>query len=122
MCVRQLKAVRRQFNEYETMTRTLLYMTLAFISYAVVVVVVLADDYITCRRVAILCEHNSACPHKFWPNPLLTSPPYGWVVWIPVHLYPARLEGGYFGFMCTVDPRSNAYGMFSMPYTPINVS
>ncbi|CAM9258383.1 unnamed protein product, partial [Scytosiphon promiscuus] len=53
VCVRQLKSVRKQFNEYETMKRTLLYTTVVLFSYAVVVVVFLGDDLTTQRRVAI---------------------------------------------------------------------
>ena len=56
MCARQLKTVRKQFNEYDTMKRTLLYMTITLLSYAGVVVVWLADDLVMQRRVAIFCE------------------------------------------------------------------
>eukprot|EP00903_Cladosiphon_okamuranus_P006656 g6499.t1 len=53
VCARQLKSVRRQFNEYDTMKRTLLYMTITLTSYAIVVVILLADDLVLQRRVAI---------------------------------------------------------------------
>lgn len=56
VCARQLKWVRKQFNEYETMKRTLLYMTIVLVSYGVVVLYLLADDAVTVRRVAIFCE------------------------------------------------------------------
>ncbi|CAM9272311.1 unnamed protein product [Ectocarpus sp. 4 AP-2014] len=54
VCIRRLKSVRKQFNEYQTMKRTLLYLTLALLSYALVVVVLLAGQHVTVRRVAIL--------------------------------------------------------------------
>lgn len=38
------------------MKRTLLYLTLALLSYALVVVVLLAGQHVTVRRVAMLCE------------------------------------------------------------------
>lgn len=44
VCARQLKSVRKQFNEYGTMKRTLLYMTSTLASY--VVFFLLADDYV----------------------------------------------------------------------------
>ncbi|CAM9905729.1 unnamed protein product, partial [Hapterophycus canaliculatus] len=53
VCARQLKSVRKQFNEYETMKRTLLYTSIALLSYPVVVLFVLGDDLTTQRRVAI---------------------------------------------------------------------
>lgn len=56
VCVRQLKSVRKQFNEYQTMKRTLLYTTGALFSYAGVVLFVLGDDLTMQRRVAIFCE------------------------------------------------------------------
>lgn len=56
VCIRRLKSVRKQFNEYRTMKRTLLYLTVALLSYALVVVVLLAGQHVTVRRVAILCE------------------------------------------------------------------
>lgn len=56
VCARQLKSVRKQFNEYDTMKRTLLYMTVTLMSYALVVVILLADDLVLQRRVAIFCE------------------------------------------------------------------
>ncbi|CAM9465258.1 unnamed protein product [Ectocarpus sp. 6 AP-2014] len=54
VCIRRLKSVRKQFNEYQTMKRTLLYLTLALLSYALVVVVLLAGQHVTVRRVAIV--------------------------------------------------------------------
>ncbi|CAN0505245.1 unnamed protein product, partial [Laminaria digitata] len=54
VCVRQLKSVRKQFNEYDTMKKTLFYITLALLSYALVVVVLLAGRHVTARRVSIV--------------------------------------------------------------------
>ncbi|CAN0273478.1 unnamed protein product, partial [Ectocarpus sp. 12 AP-2014] len=53
VCARQLKWVRKQFNEYETMKRTLLYMTITLASYGVIVVYLLADDLVLGRRVSV---------------------------------------------------------------------
>ncbi|CAM9969419.1 unnamed protein product, partial [Ectocarpus sp. 8 AP-2014] len=53
VCARQLKWVRKQFNEYEAMKRTLLYMTITLASYGVIVVYLLADDLVLGRRVSI---------------------------------------------------------------------
>eukprot|EP00904_Undaria_pinnatifida_P012482 jgi/Undpi1/8364/HiC_scaffold_25.g10832.m1 len=53
VCVRQLKLVRKQFNEYETLKRTLLLITIALLSYAVAVVVLLGDRPVIARRVSI---------------------------------------------------------------------
>ncbi|CAM9276032.1 unnamed protein product, partial [Pylaiella littoralis] len=53
VCARQLKWVRRQFNEYETMKRTLLYMTITLASYVGVVLFLLDGKYVLQRRVAI---------------------------------------------------------------------
>lgn len=55
VCIRRLKSVRRQFNEYQTMKKTLLCLTVALLSYALVVVVLLAGQHVIVRRVAILC-------------------------------------------------------------------
>ncbi|CBJ31531.1 signal transducer, putative [Ectocarpus siliculosus] len=54
VCTRQLKWVRKQFNEYETMKWTLSCLTLLLFSYAVVVVVVLDGQHVYVRRVAIV--------------------------------------------------------------------
>lgn len=62
VCARQLKTVRRQFNEYDAMKRTLLYMTITLLSYAVVVVFWLADDLVMQRRVAMFCESLFPAP------------------------------------------------------------
>ncbi|CAB1110198.1 unnamed protein product [Ectocarpus sp. CCAP 1310/34] len=53
VCARQLKWVRKQFNEYETMKRTLLYMTITLASYGVIVVYLLADNLVLGRRVSV---------------------------------------------------------------------
>ncbi|CAM9700874.1 unnamed protein product [Ectocarpus sp. 4 AP-2014] len=53
VCARQLKWVRKQFNEYDSMKRTLLYMTITLASYGVVVLFLLADDLTVSRRVAL---------------------------------------------------------------------
>eukprot|EP00904_Undaria_pinnatifida_P012481 jgi/Undpi1/8363/HiC_scaffold_25.g10831.m1 len=53
VCARQLKSVRKQFNEYQTMKRTLLCMTITLVSYAVVVLYLLADDLVLTRRVSL---------------------------------------------------------------------
>lgn len=58
VCVRQLKSVRKQFNEYETMKRTLLFMTITLTSFAVVVVVILAGDHVLQRRITMFCEFD----------------------------------------------------------------
>ena len=62
VCARQLKFVRKQFNEYDTMKRTLLYMTITLSSYALVVVILLADDLVLQRRVSIFCEWRRRLP------------------------------------------------------------
>lgn len=56
VCIRRLKSVRRQFNEFHIMKRTLSYLTVALLSYAVVVVVILNGQNTIVRRVAIFCE------------------------------------------------------------------
>lgn len=56
VCIRRLKSVRKQFNEYHIMKRTLSYLTAALLSYAGVVVVLLNGQNVLVRRVAILCE------------------------------------------------------------------
>ncbi|CAM9464833.1 unnamed protein product [Ectocarpus sp. 6 AP-2014] len=53
VCARQLKWVRKQFNEYDSMKRTLLYMTVTLASYGVVVLFLLADDLTVSRRVSV---------------------------------------------------------------------
>ncbi|CAM9739286.1 unnamed protein product, partial [Ectocarpus fasciculatus] len=53
VCARQLKWVRKQFNEYDSMKRTLLYMTITLASYGVAVLYLLADDLTVSRRVAL---------------------------------------------------------------------
>ncbi|CAM9633812.1 unnamed protein product [Ectocarpus sp. 13 AM-2016] len=53
VCARQLKWVRKQFNEYDSMKRTLLYMTITLASYGVLVLFLLADDLTVSRRVAL---------------------------------------------------------------------
>ncbi|CAB1105051.1 unnamed protein product [Ectocarpus sp. CCAP 1310/34] len=54
VCTRQLRWVRKQFNEYETMKWTLSCLTLLLFSYVVVVVVVLDNQHVYVRRVAIV--------------------------------------------------------------------
>lgn len=56
VCARQLKSVRKQFNEYDSMKRTLLCMTVTLASYAVIVLFLLADDLTVSRRVALFCK------------------------------------------------------------------
>ena len=56
VCARQLRTVRKQFNEYDTMKYTLLYMTIVLASYVGLVLFVLADDLVVQRRVAVFCE------------------------------------------------------------------
>lgn len=59
VCVRQLRWVRKQFNEYKEMTRTLLCVTLISVSYALVVVVALDSSHqMLARRLAIVCESS----------------------------------------------------------------
>ncbi|CAM9258459.1 unnamed protein product [Scytosiphon promiscuus] len=53
VCIRRLKTVRKQFNEYHTLTHTLMWLTVALLSYAVVVVVLLDGRHVVIRRVAI---------------------------------------------------------------------
>ena len=55
MCARQLKSVRRQFNEYGTMRRTLLGMTITIASYVAVLFLVGGDEVLQ-RRITIFCE------------------------------------------------------------------
>ncbi|CAM9832099.1 unnamed protein product [Ectocarpus sp. 12 AP-2014] len=55
VCVRQLRWVRKQFNEYKEMTRTLLCVSLISVSYALVVVVALDNSHqVLARRLAIV--------------------------------------------------------------------
>ncbi|CAM9705339.1 unnamed protein product [Ectocarpus fasciculatus] len=55
VCVRQLRRVRKQFNEYKEMTRTLLCLTLISFSYALVVVSFLDNSHhVLARRLAIV--------------------------------------------------------------------
>ncbi|CAN0194843.1 unnamed protein product, partial [Ectocarpus sp. 13 AM-2016] len=56
VCARQLRWVRKQFNEYETMKRTLSCLTLLLFSYAIVVAIVLDGHHSCVRRVAIVWE------------------------------------------------------------------
>ncbi|CAN0036855.1 unnamed protein product [Ectocarpus sp. 12 AP-2014] len=54
VCVRQLRWVRKQFNEYKEMTLTLLCVTLISVSYTLVVVVALDNSHqVLARRLAI---------------------------------------------------------------------
>eukprot|EP00903_Cladosiphon_okamuranus_P006660 g6502.t2 len=53
VCIRKLKSVRKQFNEYQAMKHTLLCLTVTLVSYAVVVVVLLDGQFVIIRRVAI---------------------------------------------------------------------
>lgn len=60
VCVRQLKWVRKQFNEYEKTRRTQIYMSVTLASY-VVVALLLADDHpVLQRRINIFCERFAA--------------------------------------------------------------
>ena len=68
VCVRQLKSVRRQFNEYDDLKRTLFYITVALLSYAFVVVILLAGRHVTVRRVSIVCEYRLAHGPKEAPG------------------------------------------------------
>lgn len=61
VCARQLKWVRKQFNEYETMKRTLLYMTITLASYVIVVLFLLGDKPVLQRRISIFCERLYCC-------------------------------------------------------------
>lgn len=70
VCTRQLKWVRKQFNEFETIRRTLLIFTLLLGSFAAIVVVLLADDRVAARRVALLCETMTRCPLASVPKQL----------------------------------------------------
>eukprot|EP00903_Cladosiphon_okamuranus_P013298 g12395.t2 len=54
VCGRQLRWVRKQFNEYQAMKRTLIYLTLILFTYAIVVVGILDNHHVTVRRVAIV--------------------------------------------------------------------
>ncbi len=72
---RQLRWVRKQFNEYETMRHTLIYLTLALFSYAVIVVAILDNHHVIVRRVAIVCESLISVAGVvvvFWPNLIST--------------------------------------------------
>lgn len=61
VCARQLRTVRKQFNEYVTMKHTLLYMTIVLTSYVALVLFLLADDLVVQRRVAVFCEFSLCC-------------------------------------------------------------
>ncbi|CAM9758034.1 unnamed protein product [Ascophyllum nodosum] len=54
VCARQLKSVRKQFNEYKSTKHTLLYITLCLGSFVIIVIFLLADDFVLRRRVAVL--------------------------------------------------------------------
>ncbi|CAN0088475.1 unnamed protein product [Ectocarpus sp. 12 AP-2014] len=54
VCARQLRWVRKQFNEYEAMKWTLSCLTLLLLSYAAVVAIVLNNQHVYVRRVAIV--------------------------------------------------------------------
>ncbi|CAM9372968.1 unnamed protein product [Ectocarpus fasciculatus] len=54
VCARQLRGVRKQFNEYEAMRWTLSCLTLLLLSYAAVVAIVLNGHHVYVRRVAIV--------------------------------------------------------------------
>lgn len=56
VCAKQLKTVRKQFNEHDTMKQTLLYMTVVLCSYPVIVIYLLADERVIERRVSLFCE------------------------------------------------------------------
>ena len=55
VCARQLKSVRKQFNEYGTMRRTLLCMIITLASSRVVLIL-LEYNPVLQRRVGVLCE------------------------------------------------------------------
>lgn len=69
VCARQLRSVRKQFNEYETMKYTLLYMTITLASFVGLVLFLLADDLVVQRRLAIFCELH--CTTRPLPPPPL---------------------------------------------------
>lgn len=54
--------VRRQFNEYVSMKRTMLYMTITLASYALFIFLV--DDTVLERRLALLCESCDCSSHR----------------------------------------------------------
>ncbi|CAB1104899.1 unnamed protein product [Ectocarpus sp. CCAP 1310/34] len=54
VCARQLRWVRKQFNEYEAMKWTLSCLTLLLFSYAAVVAIILNNRHVYVRRVAIV--------------------------------------------------------------------
>ncbi|CAM9451135.1 unnamed protein product, partial [Ectocarpus sp. 4 AP-2014] len=54
VCTRQLRWVRKQFNEYEAMKWTLSCLTLLLFSYAAVVAIILNNQHVLVRRVAIV--------------------------------------------------------------------
>lgn len=60
VCARQLKTVRKQFNEYESSKRTLICITLCLASFVVVVVFLSSDRFVLRRRVAVLCKFGLA--------------------------------------------------------------
>ncbi|CAM9864710.1 unnamed protein product [Ectocarpus sp. 6 AP-2014] len=56
VCARQLRWVRKQFNEYEAMKWTLSCLTILLFSYTIVVAIVLDGHHCFVRRVAIVWE------------------------------------------------------------------
>ncbi|CAM9480659.1 unnamed protein product, partial [Ascophyllum nodosum] len=53
VCARQLKGVRKQFNEYNSMKWTLFIITMVLISYPIIVIILLEDKITIQRRVAL---------------------------------------------------------------------
>lgn len=62
VCARQLKSVRKQFNEYRATNRTMLHVTITLASY--VVFLFLVDDFVLRRRIGIVCESYFCSFHR----------------------------------------------------------
>ncbi len=63
MCARQLKSVRRQFNEHDALRRTLSCMTITLASYGVVFLL-LEENHVLQRRIVIVCEFCVPSPRR----------------------------------------------------------
>ena len=80
VCARQLKSVRKQFNEYKSTKHTLLYITLCLGSFVIIVIFLLADDFVLRRRVAVLCKPQTTTKETFPLESQIANESHQWHV------------------------------------------
>lgn len=58
VCVRQLRWVRKQYNEYESLKLSLLAASLMLVTYRLIINFVLSGDPLFQRRLSIICKYT----------------------------------------------------------------